>query len=299
MKQLNLRIPVTVLVFVVGSFSSAFSSLAQSPSDTSTVWIVETYDGNEYLGSLVDSSGTVVIIKTKTLGELRIPKTEIKKFEAILSGQLKDGQYWSENLQATRYFWAPNGYALKKGEGYYQNVWVFFNHMSFGLSESMSIGVGMVPAFLINGASTPVWITPKISLKGEADSKVRLGLGVLLGTVAGERDTGFGIAYGVVTIGSRDSNVNLGVGMGFANGEWANNPTFTFCAMIRTSKRSYLLTENYLINDGYERLGIISLGGRMVGKRMSFDLGLVAPISDGSLDIALPWLGISVPLGKG
>jgi len=41
--------------------------------------------------------------------------------------------------------------------------------------------------------------------------KFNLGGGALLGTVLGAEETGFGILYGISTLGSKDKNVSLGL----------------------------------------------------------------------------------------
>ena len=101
-----------------------FTAYAQT-GDTLLVRI-ETSDGNEYTGTIVSENEQTIILKTNTLGEISIPKTMIRHLEEIGSEQIVKGEIWFENPQATRYFWAPNGYGLKKREGYYQNIYVFY-----------------------------------------------------------------------------------------------------------------------------------------------------------------------------
>ena len=88
---------------------------------------VETMDGNTYIGIILEQTPEIIRIKTDKLGEISIPGAEVKRITQLIATKSKDGTYWLENPQSTRYFWAPNGYSLKKGEGYYQNVWILFN----------------------------------------------------------------------------------------------------------------------------------------------------------------------------
>jgi len=121
----------------------------------------------------------------------------------------------------------------------------------------------------------------------------------LLGTVIGEEEAGFGILYGLSTFGSRDGNLSIGLGYGYAGGSFANSPMVNINGMIRTGAKGYLLTENYYIPTGDESLIIISLGGRTIIHRSGLDYGLFIPIIDG-LDsfVAIPWLGITIPFGQ-
>jgi hypothetical protein len=69
--------------------------------------------------------------------------------------------------------------------------------------------------------------------------------------------------------------------------------------MTRVGKKTYLLTENYLIGAGGSSFGLISAGGRSVQKKLAIDYGLVFPIGmDIGSFIAIPWLGIAVPFGN-
>lgn len=275
---------------------SALNSFSQTSTDTALVKI-ETKDGNEFLGHIISEDSIKTVMKTEIYGEISIPKSEIAKRETVKVQQIKDGKLWFDNPQSTRYFWAPNGYGLKKGEAYYQNIWVLWNQFSVGLTDYISLGAGIIPTFLF-GAPTPVFITPKVSIPVVKD-KFNIGAGVIAGYVLGEDDAGFGIFYGTATYGSRDNNVSIGVGEMFAGGEWAPAPLFNFSGMFRVSSRGYFLTENYFIKTNDMTLLLLSLGGRSIIKKVSLDYGLWIPISsDMEGFVALPWLGIAIPIGK-
>jgi hypothetical protein len=89
-------------------------------------------------------------------------------------------------------------------------------------------------------------------------------------------DGNLGIAYGVVTQGSTDSAVTVGIGYAYerssdSGGEGA-------IGMIggehRVSRRLKLVTENYVFEGG----GLSSFGVRFLGEHLTADLGLVMPI---------------------
>jgi hypothetical protein len=264
----------------------------------STLMKVETTDGNKYIGTILSETNETLTLKTDHLGKLTFKKSNIVRITPVQGGQVKNGVLWSDNPQATRYFWTPNGYGLKKGEAYYQNVWIFFNQFSVGVTDNFSMGAGLVPLFLFAGSPTPVWITPKLSIPIRKD-EFNLGGGALLGTVLGEESEGFGIVYGMTTFGSRDKNISVGIGYGYAGGEWADTPTFSISGIVRTGQNGYFMSENYYIDTGEDPLMLISLGGRRIVNRTGIDFGLFIPFVAG-LDnfIAIPWLGLSAPLNK-
>jgi hypothetical protein len=284
-----------LIVFSLLHFSN-FQTQAQTEKDSSIVRI-ETIDGNEFIGEIVNQDSLRVFLKTSNLGEIGILKSNIKSQEKVNIQLYKSGKLWFSNPQSTRYFWSPNGYGLKKGEGYYQNIWVLWNQFSYGVSDNFSIGGGVIPLFLFGGGPTPVFLTPKISIPIEKD-RFNIGGGLLLGTVLGESETGFGILYGLSTFGSPDNNVTLGLGYGFAGGEWASSPLININGMFRVGSRGYFITENYYISSGGESAVIISLGGRWIIKKAALDFGLVIPVADIGEFIAIPWLGFTIPFGK-
>ena len=256
---------------------------------------IETSDGNEYVGEIISEDSVKIKIQTERLGEISLFREDIINQLSIENIKKVGKEFWLENPQATRYFWAPNGYALNPGEAYYQNVWIHFNQVVFGITENFSFGGGIIPLFIYAGSPTPIWITPKISLPIKKD-KINIGAGALLGAVIGESEATFGILYGTSTFGSRDKNFSFGIGYGYAGGEMAKSPVFNISGMIRTGNRGYLLSENYIIPIDGETMLLASIGGRRIIRKVGLDFGLFIPIGiDLDTFVGLPWLGLSIP----
>lgn len=274
-----------------------FFMMAQPQTDSTSLTRVQMNDGNEFIGHIVSQDTSILVLHTDKLGKLTFNKKDIVRITPIKPESVKAGQYWFENPQSARYLWSPNGYGLKKGEGYYQNIWVLFNQVSYGVTNNFSIGAGILPVFLFGGGVTPVWITPKLSIPVVKD-KFNVGAGALLGTVLGESGTGFGLLYGLTTAGSRDLNISLGVGYGVSGSGWAKSPLISLSALARTGARGYLITENYYIKLDSESLVLLSAGFRWVIKKAGLDFGLIMPIEQGLNFIAIPWLGLTIPFGN-
>lgn len=289
---------LSLFIFVVALCLSAHVSQAQQAIDTTALYRVTTLDGNEYIGNILEQNEDFIQLRTQNIGTITLARKDIRSLVAIETQEQIAGEFWFANPQSTRYFWQPNGYGLKRGEGYYQNVWIFVNQASVGVTDNFSIGAGMVPLFLFAGAPSPFWIVPKLSVPVVED-RFSLGGGALIGTVLGEENTGFGLLYGIGTIGSRDRNISMGVGYGYAAGSLASSPTITLSGMYRTGKNGYLLTENYIISVGDETLTLLSFGGRRIIRSVGLDFGLFLPISSEMNEFfALPWLGLTVPFGN-
>ncbi len=286
------------LVFFLGVLHFyCLNAVAQNESDTTFV-LIETQEGNRYTGKISSQNSEQIILSTQNLGEIVIQKKNIKSTTLISGSQLKEGELWFDNPQSTRYFWAPNGFGLKKGEGYYQNIWVLWNQFAYGVTDNFSVGGAIVPLFLFGGLPTPVFISPKISIPVAKD-KFNIGAGALIGTVVGEIETGFGILYGVSTLGSPEKNLSLSMGYGFSGGDWASSPLVNISGMIRLSPKWYFLTENYYLGFSGESAGIISAGARWIIKKAALDFGLFAPIgAETNILIAIPWVGFTIPFGN-
>jgi hypothetical protein len=293
MKKLHFLLAPLMLILLF----PAREANSQEGPDSLNLWVIDTRDGNSFMGNIVAEDSSLLVLVTKTYGKLSIPLSQVKRRKELNVRDLVEGEYWFENPHDTRYFFMTNGYGLKAGEGYYQNTWIMFNQVSYGATDFLTLGAGVVPLFLFAGSSTPFWITPKLAIPIVKD-KINMSAGMILGYLLGE-DFGFGIGYGAVTVGNRDRNLTLGAGWAYADSQWAESPTLTLSGMTRVGRKTYLLTENYYIGTGDSAFGVVSLGGRSVQKRLAIDYGLVFPVgADFGTFLAIPWLGIAVPFGK-
>lgn len=272
---------------------------AQVAPDSIKIYQVETTDGNVYFGKIIFRNDTALVLKTEKLGELKFIIADVKYIKMLSPEKVAKGEQWFENPYSSRYFYLPNGYGLNKGEGYYQNTWVLFNQVSYGITNNFSLGLGLIPTFLFGADGAPVWITPKISFPVK-ENKWNVGVGAIVGTYieSGNQNPGLGIVYGVSTFGSRDENFTIGAGYAFAAGEWSSNPVISIGGTVRTGRKHYLVTENYIIFADGEGGSLIWLGGRFVSTHVAIDYGFIIPTFP-EMDrlIAIPWLSLTVPFG--
>ncbi len=192
---------------------------------------------------------------------------------------MRKGKYWFENPSYNRYFLGQSAKPLRKGEGYYQNVWVFFNAAHYGITRNITIGGGF--EFLSTfAAQTPIFFLSAkagfhLGKRSSAGATIRyLNIANLSGNDDIETDLAGGVLLGTAqyTYGTNDHNMTGGIGYGMAAGEAADRPVFVLSGQTRTGRRFGLLSENYIIpvNDGIEAIFIY--GMRFMGERISFDL---------------------------
>jgi hypothetical protein len=95
--------------------------------------------------------------------------------------------------------------------------------------------------------------------------------------------------------------LTAGAGWGFALGdelaEVSNEPVLVLAGEMRSGRRTKLVSENWLaVGDG-DAFGIFSGGVRIMGERLSGDLGLAMAAIDGRLECCLPVLNVVVNFG--
>ncbi|MDX2135244.1 MAG: hypothetical protein SFV52_10665 [Saprospiraceae bacterium] len=267
------------------------------PADSLETVVINMLDGNEMVGQLVRQDAQTLTLRTKDYGDVILRKDQIKSISEGDSRRLVDGVYWQDNVYATRYLFGPSAYNLRKGEGYYQNTWIFINQFSVGVTNHFTIGAGLIPLFFFAGTPSPVWITPKVSLPIQSEI-FNASLGALAGTVVGEEESGFGVLYGNTTFGPRDRNLTLGLGYGFAGGELADVPTVTIGGTYRVGPKLALLTENYFLDAGDSNYFLGSFGLRFILRDVAIDGALIIPTETGGSLFFIPWLGLTVPFGR-
>ena len=254
-------------------------------------------NGNRYLGEIISLDREKLVLETQEEGTLELNAGGIRRIDEISDAQYSSGVWITSHGTNTRYFFGTNGYSLEKNTGYYQNTWVLFNQFSYGLTDNLSVGGGLVPLFLFGGAPTPIWGTLKYSLPLSSDNFHFAG-GMLFGTVPGEVSEGFGLFFGQATFGSEVSNINFGMGYGFGGGTFAENPAFSISILQKMGRKAAFVSENYLINTDGDYVGLLSAGVRFYLRSVSIDGALIIPASGDTDFFALPWLGLTIPFGE-
>jgi hypothetical protein len=267
-------------------------------------------DGKTILGKLVSKSESALRISTQNLGQITLSKSAIKSIKIIEESEIKNGQYLFPNPHPTRYFFGPSAIPLKKGEKYFQNAYLLSNSIQVGLSDQVSIGGGVVVPFLF-------YVTPKFGKK--ISENIHVGGGILIASsLISNLNLGVGVAYGSLTLGSKENNITLNVGWGATKGDsydaltnttktswnFANKPMFTISGMTRISRRCMLVSENWFfavneytydaqmqangVKSNYN--GILSGGLRIMLEKSSFDFGILSPMGSSTSAMGIPYV---------
>jgi hypothetical protein len=266
----NKKVSSFILMDQVDSYSFGLIEDLRAEKDTQVVYDIEFQDGSEIYARIVDIGQDELILESATLGRLETKVYHIKKIESERYTMDKKGKYWFPNPNATRYFFAPSAINLEKRSGYYQNVYVLLNMFNYGVTDWFSIGAGFEFITTFSPETKPIaFITPKVGFP--VGDKFHFGGGFLGGFFAEETA---GMFYALGTYGSTDRNISLGLGWGFVEETFQENPFVTFSGMLRTGRKFCLVTENWFIpTENY--YAIISYGGRFFGPKISIDIGFL------------------------
>ena len=284
---------LSALLFLILIFFCAISSANAQQTE---IYRIITTDGSTFVGELIAETEENLTLRTESAGDITINRDNIKQMTLIDETRMRDDKYWHENPQSTRYLFAPNALGIKKGTGYYQNTWILFNNVNYGVTNNFSIGAGTVPLFLFCASATPFWIMPKLSIP-VANDLVHLSAGALVGGVIGTDGGSGGLLYGTGTVGDTDKNATIGLGYAYGGGEISSTPVVNISGMYRTGQNIYLVSENYFVpNTGAG--GLVSFGVRWAPENFAVDFALVRPLEDLGSFIGVPWLGLTIPFGR-
>jgi hypothetical protein len=237
-------------------------------------------DGTRAIGRVETIEGTRFTFRTTSGVVMDVETAQVRSLETM-KGRVVNGDFWFEDPNPTRLFFAPTGRSLKKGEAYLGVYEVLLPFVQVGVTDRISIGAGTPLVF--GAGDIPFWITPKVQVIRA--KSLEASVGVLHFINVG--DANLGIAYGVVTKGSTNSAITVGGGYAYVRGEddLGGAPVFMLGGEHRISRRLKLITENY----GFEEGGLLSGGLRFLGERLSVDFGMVAPFDDSDI-VAFPIL---------
>ena len=264
--------------------------------EVSKTYTVTLNDGSTISGTLVSIDDNEVVIKSGTMGEVRLQKVNIKSMTQVSSFNEKKSGIWFTNPNPTKYLLGNSAIPLEKKSGYYQNTWIFVNSFSYGITNNISISAGFEILSIFAGGDGPYafYINPKASFK-IADN-FYAGANILYANTIKTVEEFGGLATfnGFATYGNKNNNITGGVGFGWADGEFSSKPVIVISGMVRASKRIGFISENWIlpgVNEDGGYYGIYSYGIRFLGEKISVDLAFLNnPDIASELIIGIPWL---------
>jgi len=138
-------------------------------------YIVTLHDDFEYTGEIIKDDGIELILNTKAIGVVHIPKFQIKTIEEVKKKKsIIYDDYQPEGPFTTRYSFTTNALPIKKGKNYGMlNIYGPEVHIAF----TNNFNAGIMSSWI----ASPLVIAMKYSFYKE-EKKINISFGTLIGT---------------------------------------------------------------------------------------------------------------------
>jgi hypothetical protein len=253
--------------------------------DSTMNCIVKLMDESSISGKIIQVLDKEVVIETNYLDEITIRKNKILEIIFLQSDGKQLNTYWLPNPHDSRHYFAPTARNMKKGEGYFQDIYLVIASVNYAFTNYFTMGGGMsiVPGIGFNQQA--YFVNPKLGF--EINKNVHLGGGFIYANI-GENDSyeifdsitipvvlngqtigdttivhsldwedklirhNAGILYGVGTYGNRENNLTLGLGYAYLDDDFLKHPVIMIGGMARISRRTAFISENWVFTTYHE-----------------------------------------------
>jgi len=263
---------------------------AQANYDPDKTYLVIKNDGARYIGNIISENAQEVIIKTENLGEVAIPKHEIKEIRELNENEVdRNGQIIEESKFASRYYLSSSAYPLRKGNNFI--IWNLYGpDVQFGISDNISMGI------TTTWVGVPIFGSAKYSFL--KDKNIGFSVGAMLGTGSwAAPEFGLAVPFGTVTFGQYERNLSLSVGHGFYYDDETDSDQATFFSVAgttRISNRVSLVLDSFIFAElDNEVLGALIIPSVRLhsGPGKAFQFGFAGVAAEGELlPVPVPFL---------
>jgi hypothetical protein len=277
---MNRIIAGVLLAVAVLCLPEPLAAQSASAGDEGVTYELRLKDGSRVFGRIAAESQDEVVFETHSGVALTTRRDQIASLRPV-DGEVRGGEFLPADPNHTRLFFGPTGRALPRGQVYFGVYEFLLPFVQVGVTDRISVGGGTPLVFFFDedGFDRPFWLTPKVQVfNGKA---VQASVGVFQGFGGGESA---GIAYGVVTGGSKMASVTGGVGVAY-NSDGDRTVVVMAGGDRQVGRRVKLVTENYVWQSG---AGIVSAGVRFFGDRLSADVALGVPVGGDAGGFAFP-----------
>jgi len=313
-----------------------FAVVAFGQTDSTKRVLVTKHDGGQYTGILLSDDGREILLDTKEIGKIYIPKHLIKSIEELSANQnvISDStpknqqntndandfpdEYNYRNFMSTKYIQGDNAFPLRKGE-------TFLKFMPLGMEGQVYLRENWSIGAMTSYIGAPIGVRSKLSFPMKDSNYFSLDViygSMMFGSLYGSGiGTGGGAFSAGFTFGNRSTNFTVKTGFVFLHEEvqtgwwdqvnwvWNQGPTIvygypagyaSFSGMTEINARSQLVFDLFA---GAGTGGTIVATGaafRFGPKpRHRFQLGLSLVITDGFfIPVPIPNISYSFILPK-
>jgi hypothetical protein len=250
-------------------------------------------DGSLLVGQITEQSADSISLVTAS-GRMKLARAAIVEIKPVNSADVHEGVYWPADPHDTRLFFGPTGRVLGKGNGYFSDLYLFLVNAAWGVTDRFMIGGGLsvLPTSDFFGNNV-YFLTPKFALVRREEFNVSVG--ALVG-FAGHSAGSAGMLYVAATNGRPDLSFTYGVGYAYSQDKIKSDALLMLGGNARISRRISLLSENYIFTGSNGGYVVPMYGVRIIGDKLSTDLGFVNFIGRDSRGIfpGVPWVGMAL-----
>ncbi len=287
-KTLTLSLLCSFL-FTAAAFSQVTkfkTTLSEAQENNQEVRIV-LKNGNTFVGLVESIDDESVAIETRD-GLFNFKYDRISEISIVDPDDPTSG--WYENPAANKLFITQSGRMHAAKTGYYQNSYIFFSTLSYGITRNITVsgGISMIPGIgfeeQLKNLAVKVGtnISPNLSVSGTA-------------TYYQLFDTEFDFTslFGAVTYSKNRLDLTGGLGVATAEGS-TTDPILIVGGQFRVSEKFALLSENFVFpTDEVGTEPFLMFGGRFIGQRIAADLGF---LTSSDIDGLVPFVSFAVKL---
>lgn len=277
-----------LIVALAPALTVVDAAIAQEEAapDSQQVDELELTDGSVIRGQIESIDAKTIIIVTKLAGRLTIERANVRAIRRSVDGiaaatrLLTDPDYNTVML-------TPTPETLDAGDMYFRNFELFLINVGYSPSDAVDLSAGTI--IPITGDFVFGTLGAKVRLLSRATAPVGLAL---TGSVLFTEDHRFATFGGVIGIGDRERSLNLAVNRSESDGD-DSGLWFMLAADTRLTNRSKFIieygnsTEAIGDDDEDDFNGLINVGIRWFGERMSFTLSGIRPLEETGDDFLL------------
>lgn len=229
---------------------------------------VDLLDGSQVVGELKSRTSDELTLIT-SFGEAKVACSRVKALTPLTAEDIHGGEYWHPDPNRTRAFVFPTASVLPRGKGFYENYYILFNSVHYGVSDRMMVSSGFVPF----SEAIVLSFGPKFQVyqNREKTAEAAVGAQVFVGTGDGE-SSALLVPYGVLSFG-KSGKARLSIGTGGILERNGSAFLLNMSSDYRLNRRLKLMGEVFALLVEGERHILPIYGLRFFSEKLAFDLG--------------------------
>ncbi len=292
------RFYFTVFVlFIIGSYSIQAQDILKEGEEIELI----TKDGNRFIGTVTAFTDEIISIESSSIGNITLQRSDVEKVSLVDSDfNVGEGNIAPDIYNSTTYLVSPSGYTLKKGQSFYQNIYLFFNSYTYGFSDNFSLSGGLELLTPLVGEGFPgFFISPKYSIPFK-NGKGAFSVGATSLFIFVDDPTVVGVAQGAVTFGGRNDNFTIGTGLGFTSedgfSDFGGTIPINLSGMTRIGKSLSFVSDNFLFLFDGGSFGVLSAALRVHLGSAAANFGIFRSTEDQGGIFGIPFVSVTIPI---